>query len=699
MRFANPFWLFGTALAAVFAALLVLGGWLLLRSVRRFGDERYVLALVTGRASTRRVIQGVLTVLAVASAFIALSRPQYGRGTRLIPATNLDVVVALDYSKSMYARDVTPSRTLRAKSEVSRLISELRGARFGAVAFAGEPMTFPLTSDGGAIAQFFRQLTPNDMPVGGTSLARAIAAGHDLFKRDPSAEKHAKVLVLVTDGEDLEGEPAAMAKAAHDDGITVNVVQIGGRTPEPVPEVDENGNLRGWRKDSQGNPMTTALSAEGEAQLAETAKAGGGFVVRSATGTTGIDKMARELARYMSSELSEKVETVFADVYVYPLGLTILLLLVEVFVGQTRRRPTPVNAPDGNLRSISHRRASAMRMRAVLSKSGASIAVLLGILLPLGFASLTSCEGSLKDPFIRRAPNVEKALTAIDAGDAGAGVELLEQYLSTGKCSGGNIGTPDSLHVRHNAAFDLGIALFQVAERFGGRFGEPSAPVNAQQNPATQQLLAQRSEQVECALRVVLTLGDLPEASVEFRARANYLAGNLYFLREEYKNAVKSYDLALRLIPGMTGDQGDAIGRDAAWNRALALERSEREPPDAGQDGGKKDPGDGGGASDGGNKQQPDAGNNKPDGGGENKKPDKPEDKPQQPDAGNGKSNQPDAGQPPPDPPKQDQPPSREPQNQDDRILDELEQTPSLHEHMAKENAQHRRGVVRMEDK
>jgi hypothetical protein len=210
--------------------------------------------------------------------------------------------------------------------------------------------------------------------------------------------------------------------------------------------------------------------------------------------------------------------------------------------------------------------------------------------------------------------------------------------------------------------------------------------------------LAQRSEQVECALRVVLTLGDLPEATIEFRARANYLAGNLYFLREEYKNAVKSYDLALRLIPGISGNQGDAIGRDAAWNRALALERSEREPPDAGQDGGKKDPGDGG-PSDGGNKQQPDAGNNNPDGGGQNKKPDKPEDKPQPPDAGNGKSNQPDAGQPPPEPPKQDKPPSREPQNQDDRILDELEQTPSLHEHMAKENAQHHRGVVRMEDK
>ncbi len=682
MRFADPFWLLGTLLAVAVGLLLVVGGWLLLRSVRRFGDEPRVMDLLTARASTRRVIQGLFTVMAVACAFVAMARPQYGRGTRLVPATNLDVVVALDYSKSMYARDVSPSRTLRAKSEVSRLIAELRGARFGAVAFAGEPMTFPLTSDGAAIAQFFRQLTPNDMPVGGTSLGRAIAAGHELFLRDPSTQKHAKVLVLVTDGEDLEGDPAATAKAAHQDGITVDVVQIGGRTPEPIPEVDDNGKLSGWRKDSQGNPLTTSLSAEGEAQLAETAKSGGGFVVRSATGSTGIDKMAHELARWMSSELSEKVETVYADVYAYPLVFAILLLIAEVFVGQARRHQKGTRNPDG---------ASPTRTPALLKRT-APVAVLLGVALPTVIAALTSCQGGFKDPFVRHAPEVEQALSALDAGDAGAGADILEHYLSTGKCTGGNIGTPDSIVNRNNAGFDLGLALFQVAERFGGRFGDPSAPVNAQANPTLQQQLAQRGEQIDCALRVVLALTDAPGAPIEFKARAHYLAGNLYFLREEYRKAVKSYDEALRLIPGIAGDQGDGIGRDAAWNRALALERSEREPPDAGQDGGKPNPGDGGAGDAGKNQQQPDAGN-KPD----DSKKDKDKNKPE-PDAGNDKQPQSDAGAPPP-PQKEPPQSSHDGQNQDDRILDELEQTPSLSEHAAKEQAHRRRGVVRMEDK
>ena len=96
-------------------------------------------------------------MLAVAIGFVALAQPQYGRGTRIVPATNLDVVIVLDYSKSMYAKDVSPSRTERAKSEVSRLIGDLPGARFGAVAFAGEPISFPLTSDGAAIAQMKKE--------------------------------------------------------------------------------------------------------------------------------------------------------------------------------------------------------------------------------------------------------------------------------------------------------------------------------------------------------------------------------------------------------------------------------------------------------------------------------------------------------------------------------------------------------------
>jgi len=236
VKFAHPLWLLGALFALALGGLLVLGALQGVRARRRFGQDGLVEGLLTARVGSRRALKGALSVLGLIACFAALAQPQYGWGTRRIPATNLDVIIALDYSKSMFARDVAPNRSERAKTEVAQLIAELAGARFGAVAFAGEPLSFPLTSDGGAIAQFFRQLSPHDMPVGGTAIARALEAGRSLLERDPQSAKHRRVMLLVTDGEDLEGDPEQSARAAKEAGISIYVVQIGGRTPEPIPE-------------------------------------------------------------------------------------------------------------------------------------------------------------------------------------------------------------------------------------------------------------------------------------------------------------------------------------------------------------------------------------------------------------------------------------------------------------------------------
>ncbi len=358
MKFAHPLWLVGSATALVVALLLVLGGLGLVRSVLRFGDRPLVEGLVTFPSSIRRAAKGVLIVLATALVFVAMARPQYGRGTRLIPATNLDVVLVLDYSKSMYARDIAPSRIARAKAEVARLIQDLPGARFAAVAFAGEPIGFPLTSDGMAIAQFFRQLEPNDMPVGGTAIARALQRANELLVRDPKSKDHRRVIVLITDGEDLEGDPVSVAQSIGQSGTTVDVVQVGGRTPERIPDVDPAGDVTGWRTDDDGKPLMTTLSAKGEAQLVSIAQAAGGNVVRAGPGSTGIDVIARHLEQMMHSELAEKVETVYADVFYYPLGAALALLLVDTFLSQAKRRSfkAPPPAPARPRRRLAARK-------------------------------------------------------------------------------------------------------------------------------------------------------------------------------------------------------------------------------------------------------------------------------------------------------------------------------------------------------
>ena len=348
MRWGHDFGSLAGVLVAVFCALAFLGYagavvWASLRqarSTRSFGEPELLGKLVTYDATARRAVKAVLLVAAMLLAFIALARPKFGSGTKIVPATNLDVVIVLDYSKSMYARDIAPSRTARAKAEVARLIQDLPGARFGAVAFAGEPMSFPLTSDGAAIAQFFRQLDPNDMPVGGTATAKALERGRELFARDPKSKDHVRVIVLVTDGEDLEGDPVSVAENCKREDTRIDVVQIGGRAPEVIPEVAADGKIGGIRRDDDGKPLTTELSAEGEAQLARVAQVTGGTIVRAEHGDTGIDQIAHALQKMMREELSEKVETVYAEEYAWPLGIAVLLLVIEALIGEApwRRR-------------------------------------------------------------------------------------------------------------------------------------------------------------------------------------------------------------------------------------------------------------------------------------------------------------------------------------------------------------------------
>lgn len=685
MRFAEPTWLLGTALALVVAGLFVWGGLRLLGDVKRFGLPSAVEKLITSKTGGRRALKAALTVLSVALAFVALAGPQYGRGTRLIPATNLDCVVVLDYSKSMYARDVAPSRTERAKAEVARLIQLLPGARFGAVAFAGESFSFPLTSDGGAIAQFFRQLSPNDMPVGGTAIGRALESARELLARDPLAAKHQKVIVLVTDGEDLEGDPVEVAKAAHKDGILVHVVQIGGRAPEPIPEVNEAGQVVGLRKDRSGKPLMTSLSSQGETQLTQIAQSGGGNVIRAEAGQTGLDEMTRSLKRFMTEELSERVETVYADVFHYPLILALLLLVAETFVPLASRR---------------------------LQLGAALLALLL----------LGACEEVDSAVFTRYSPDVDQAIADLDSHDAGDAHNALSEYLSTGKCKAGEIGTPDSLRARPAAAYDLGLALFELGERFGGKFG---APPPGKTDPNAASVLAKRSQDVDCALRITRLIAFAEATPIELRAKAFFLSGNLEFLRHDYENAVSSFDDALRLIPGGVLDAKADFAADAAFNRAIALrlaeeaERNKPKPPDAGpqlpQDGGTNQDGqDEDEKTDEQNegKQDKDEPNedkqddkeqsqddgkpqeqNKPE---ENPKPDSSQSNQSQP------APQPSAGQPPPTPsagaaaPAQTAPGQPPSLSQDERMLDMLEHAPLLPPHSA---GQLRGRAGRLEDK
>jgi hypothetical protein len=203
------------------------------------------------------------------------------------------------------------------------------------------------------------------------------------------------------------------------------------------------------------------------------------------------------------------------------------------------------------------------------------------VLLLSASSAVASCREFEDWLFQRNSPVVDRAIGALETKDAGDANQLLSEYLGTGRCKGGIIGTPDSVRERPNASVDLGLTLFQLAERFGEKFGEPFLATEDQRAEKGPEL-ARRSQEVDCALRLVRVIAQDESVSVELRAQAYYLSGNLDFLRHDYASAVKSYDSALELIPAGVADAGDDLGARAAYNRAIALVRAEQqkqEPP------------------------------------------------------------------------------------------------------------------------
>jgi tetratricopeptide (TPR) repeat protein len=293
----------------------------------------------------------------------------------------------------------------------------------------------------------------------------------------------------------------------------------------------------------------------------------------------------------------------------------------------------------------------------------------LSIFLVLLFVA--GCAWDPSRPFDRDAPQVKEALVDLDGGDAAAAAGRLEDYLSTGACKDGIIGTPDQLRRRADGTFDLGLSLFRIGEQYGRRFGEEEEDASG-----SEAARAKRHAQIECARRILQALVADESLPGELRARALYLEGNLAFLDGVYEDAVRLYDRALVLVPGEP-DGGDPVGRDAAYNRAIALRRIDDKKKDAGSDASQDAAGDASRPSDAGR----DSGQDSPkDSGGSDG-------------AGPGQDAGADAEAPPPPPPPDagEPPPPREAgaspppsTDEDQRMLDQLENAPTLQQEEAK---------------
>lgn len=290
--------------------------------------------LAPDASKTRRILRGVLALAAMSLIFVALLRPQVGQREVAVQRKGIDLVVAVDASRSMHARDVLPSRLARAKLELSSLIDRLQGDRVGLVAFAGESFVqCPLTHDYAAAKLFLRAIDPENMPSQGTAVASALRTAEAMFDAAEDGAK-SRVVLLLTDGEDHSGQVEAAGRALAEKGIRVYALGVGSAAGSPIPILDAEGEVVAYRKDRQGRTVISRLE---DAQLRFLAERTGGKYFPVDSGDLGMGAIHAELERLEKTEREGQLARQWDEAFAFFLAPGLLLLALATWIPERRR--------------------------------------------------------------------------------------------------------------------------------------------------------------------------------------------------------------------------------------------------------------------------------------------------------------------------------------------------------------------------
>lgn len=281
----------------------------------------------------RKRLKVIIIILSLALSIFALFRPQWGFHWQEVKRKGLDIIVALDTSKSMLTEDIKPSRLARAKLALGDLSRNLKGDRIGLIAFAGSAfLQCPLTVDYGGFLLTLENTDTDIIPKGGTSISSAIK---EAVKSYEGGQKKYKALVIITDGEDHEGDALKAAEEAKKEGIVIFCIGIGTKDGDLIPVKDEAGGKM-FLKDKEGNVVKSRLD---ETTLQKIALITGGSYVRSTNTEFGLDLLYREkLSKMEKRELLGKMNKHYEDRFQIFLAIALVLLLLEPFISDTKSK-------------------------------------------------------------------------------------------------------------------------------------------------------------------------------------------------------------------------------------------------------------------------------------------------------------------------------------------------------------------------
>ncbi|HOZ50573.1 MAG TPA: VWA domain-containing protein [Chitinophagaceae bacterium] len=331
LRFQHPdlFWLL--LLSILLLVFFLYQNQQRIKAIRLFGDEKLVNALMPRYSQPLRFIKFGLLLLAFIIGIIGLANLQAGSRSEKIERKGIDVMIALDVSKSMLAQDLSPNRLEKAKQFVARLIEKLGNDRIGLITFAGRAyVSVPLTVDMSALKMNLSGASPNQVPTQGTVIGEAISMARQSFN---AKETKYKSIIIISDGEDHDEGASDEVKKAVGEGIMINTLGIGSPEGSTIidPETREN------KKDEKGEDIITKLN---EKELQDIASDGQGIYLRLGNTDAAAEAIAKKINSTEQKNFGDSIFSDYNSYYQYFLGISLLLIFVEFFIPD-RKKPLP----------------------------------------------------------------------------------------------------------------------------------------------------------------------------------------------------------------------------------------------------------------------------------------------------------------------------------------------------------------------
>jgi Ca-activated chloride channel family protein len=302
------------------------------KSIRKFGNPAVVSQLMPDISGLRSHLKFIILTLALITLIFALSGPQFGSRLKEIKRKGIEIIIALDISNSMRAEDIKPDRLERSRQAILRLLDQLENDRIGLIVFAGDAYTqVPITTDYDGARMFLNNINTDIVSRQGTAIDKAIRLASNSFTQDAEANK---AIIIISDGENHEGDVIQAAEEANEKGIKVYTIGMGSHEGAPIPIKDAYYQQE-FLKDRQGNVVTTKLNSK---MLTQIAVAGGGKYYHATSTNVGLNKLFGDLDKLDKVEIESKVYSEYEEQFPVLVRIALGLIILDFLILERKNK-------------------------------------------------------------------------------------------------------------------------------------------------------------------------------------------------------------------------------------------------------------------------------------------------------------------------------------------------------------------------